>query len=160
MRQQQQILENGRTGSGGDDPLAREEEGGQEEAEREEEGGQEEEVQHEGRRSRDEVHPISQSENQPRPASQSASQAGTAQTASANLAISRPACSFVNVQTKHLRAGLGLHFPQAEFRDVYKEVLALQNANRAEAMACLRVLHHVPRLRDSNAHTDSKGPMI
>ena len=59
-------------------------------------------------------------------------------------------------KVKRSRAGLGVHFPQTEFGDLSTKAFGIQTNNRAEAMACLRVLPHVHRPRDLHVHTDLK----
>ena len=49
-------------------------------------------------------------------------------------------------------AGMGVHFPQSEYRG---KGFGAQTNQCAEAMVCLRVLQHVQRSQDLHIHTDS-----
>ena len=51
-------------------------------------------------------------------------------------------------------AGLGVRFPQPEDRSLAQIVFRMQTNNRGDAMASVRVLHHVHRSGDLHTHTD------
>ena len=59
-------------------------------------------------------------------------------------------------KVKRPRAGLGVHFPQSDFRDSSEKVSGLRTNNMAEETACLRVLQHLHRSRDLHVHAYSK----
>ena len=59
-------------------------------------------------------------------------------------------------KVKRPRPGLEVHFPQSEHRNLSEKVFGAQTNNRAEAMACLRVLRDVHRSCDLHVQTDSK----
>ena len=60
------------------------------------------------------------------------------------------------LEVKRLRASLGVHFPQSEYRNLSEKVFGAQSDSGAQAMSCLRVLQHTHRSQDLHPHTDSK----
>ena len=63
-------------------------------------------------------------------------------------------------KVKKPRTGLGVRFPQSDYRDVSENVFGAPTNNRAEATACLRVLQHVHRSGDVHVHTLMWNPKL
>ena len=126
----------------------------------------------ESSRSRDEVQPAGQSVSHSQPVSQSQPVRHSPDSKHGRQSAAQPAAELVppNVEdvwidslclhqgpkAKRPRVGLAVPFPRAEFRDFSEKVFGLQTKDRVDAMGCLRVLRHVPRLRGLPAHTDPK----
>ena len=65
-------------------------------------------------------------------------------------------CLNEGLKVNRPRGVLRVHFRKAEFCNPSEKAFGLQTNNRAEAMACLRVLQHVPRLKDPHVQKYSQ----